>query len=335
MNGKHYFCLSSVFFVLNVMQTGPCWAITANELIEKCQWAESSIRDVSVEYEWNFKNSPTLEQVKSEMGNVGVAENKDGLVKHKLKAARYFDSKDANTLRSSYGWRFLSERASTLIADKGESWDNLTKESYDGHIYKKLDIGGWPTSLQHGLVSPKSWKDSIINIKTSPIGFSIFRFELDGDDTLLSTLLRQKAIKDSLRIGNAVEKVGDFNTICVEVLLQIESRKVPIRRIYFSIQHNYTPVKFEYLNPSREGGSRLSFSIEVQSLQSVGEGLWFPASGIYQDAESPMAYAFQVTGKFIVNQELKTEDFDIKFPSGTRVSDQISGREYKVGAESK
>ncbi len=147
--------------------------------------------------------------------------------------------------------------------------------------------------------------------------------------------MREKAIKDSLRIGNTVEKVGDFNTICVEVLLQLESGKVPVRRIYFSIQHNYTPVKFEYLNPSREGGSRLSFSIEVQSLRSLGEGLWFPTSGIYQDAESPMAYAFQVSGKFIVNEGLKTEDFDINFPSGTRVSNQITGREYKVGTESK
>jgi hypothetical protein len=147
--------------------------------------------------------------------------------------------------------------------------------------------------------------------------------------------LRQKAIKDSLRIGNAVEKVGDFNTICVEVLVQRGPDKLPVRRIYFSIEHNYTPVKFEYLNTVREGGSRLSFSLEVQSLQSVGEGLWFPTSGIYQDAESPMAYAFQVTGKFIVNEGMKVEDFDINFPSGTRVSNQITGREYKVGAESK
>ena len=332
MNGKRLFCLNIVFFVvISVMQPVKCWAITAEELIEKCQKAESAIRDVSVEYEWHIIPPPTLEEVKEGMDNVQASVAKDGFIKFKLSAARFFGSSDVNSVLSPYRWRVLSEESTTIIAEKGACWNDWTKESYDGQTYKKTNVGGWPTLIQSGLISARSWEDLRMKVKMSPIGFSIFRFELDGDNVMLSALLRQRALKDSLRMGSPVEKVGDFNTICVELLLQIESRKVPIRRIYFSIQHNYTPVKYEYFDPTKEG-VRLWRTVEVQSLQSVGNGLWFPSSGIIQNEDSPRADVFQVIGKILVNQGLTEKDFDVEFPVGTRVTDQVRNVEYVVKA---
>jgi hypothetical protein len=329
MANKDIFRLIGTLIILWVMQTSVCLSITADEFVDKCQLAESAIRDISVEYEWHIIPPPTVEELKKEMSNVQVAVYKDGIMKRKLSASRFTDSNDVNSFLSPYRWRIASENSATLIAEKGASWDNLSKESYDGQIYKQSNVGGWRTSEKSGLISERPWEDSRRNILMSPIGFSIFRFELDGDGVMLSTLLRQKASKNLVRINNSTEKVGDFNTICVELLLQLDTRQVPVRRIYFSIQHNYTPVKYEYLNPTKDG-FQLSHTVEVQSLQSVGEGLWFPTSGVISAPDDKQVNAFQVTGKILINQGLMEKDFDINFPAGMRVSDRIAGREYTV-----
>ncbi|MBE3144732.1 MAG: hypothetical protein IMZ61_12555 [Planctomycetes bacterium] len=332
MTSKNMFRLIGTLIILWVMQTSVCLSITIDELVDKCQLAESAIQDVSLEYEYYVIPPSTLEEAQKEIGAELVGVYKDGIVRHKLSSARFFETNDVNSFHSPYRWRILSERSGTIIAEKGASWDDLTKESYDGQIYKKSTVGGWHTSEKSGLISERHWEDSRGNVLLSPIGFSILRFEVERERVLLSTLLRQKAIKNQVRIGNSAEKIGDFNTICVEVLLQLESRQVPVRRVYFSIQHNYTPVKYEYLNPTKEG-FKLSHTVEVQSVQSVGDGLWFPSSGIIQDGESPKAYGFRATSKIVVNKGLKKEDFNIEFQPGTKVSDQIAGREYTVKEE--
>lgn len=332
MANKNSFCLSGFFIVLFVLQPVYCWAITADELISKFQWIESSIKDVSVEYEWYIIPPYTPQEFKKETGE-DMLVSKDGILTNKIFAVRFFDSNNVNPLVSPYRWKVLRESYTTILGIKGESWDNRIEESYDGQIHKMLNVDGRFSSLQSGLVSKDSREDSYVKIRESPIGFSILRFEVDGFDTLLSTLLRERADKNLIRIGSEGQKVGDFNTICVELFLQLDSGKVPIRRIYFSIEHNYTPVKFEYLNPSKEGGSKLAIVVEVQSLQSVGEGLWFPTSGTSKWSDDEHERAFQVKGKILINQGFMDKDFDIKFPVGTRVSDQIAGKEYKVSAE--
>jgi hypothetical protein len=332
MTNKNISRSIGTLIILWVMQTSVCLSITIDELIDKCQSAESAIQDVSLEYEYYVIPPSTPEEAQKELGAELVGVYKDGIVKHKLSSARFFDPNNTDSFHSPYRWRILSECSGTIIAEKGASWDDLTKESYDGQIYKKSTVGGWPTSIKSGLISERSWEDSRGSVLLSPIGFSILRFEVEGERVLLSTLLRQKASKNLIRISDSTEKVGDFNAICVEVLLQLESRQVPVRRLYFSIQHNYTPVRYEYFNPTKEG-FQLSHAVEVQSLQSVGDGLWFPSSGIIQDGESPKAYGFRATSRIVVNKGLKKEDFNIVFQSGIKVSDQIAGREYTVKEE--
>ena len=332
MTNKNISHLIGTLIILWVMQTSVCLSITIDELVGKCQSAELAIQDVSLEYEYYAIPPSTLEEAQKELGAELVGVYKDGIVRHKLSSARFFEPNDEDSFHSPYRWRILSERSGTIIAEKGASWDDFTKESYDGQIYKKSTAGGWQTSTKSGLISERSWEDLRGNVLLSPIGFSILRFEVAGDRVLLSTLLRQKASKNLVRINDSTEKVGDFNTICAEVLLQLDTRQVPVRRLYFSIQHNYTPVKYEYLNPTKEG-FQLSYTVEVQSLQSVGDGLWFPSSGIIQDGESPKAYGFRATSKIVINKGLKKEDFNIEFQPGTKVHDLVAGREYTVKEE--
>jgi hypothetical protein len=329
MANKSLFRLSISIIAIYVLQPVYCCAIATDELISKCQWIESSIRDVSAEYEWYIIPPYTPQELKNKTGEEALV-SKDGILKNKIFAARYFDSNNSDSLSSPYHWRVMRESSFTLIAEKGQSWDASTKESYDGQIYKKLNIDSHASLLQNGFVSAGPWEHSNVTVRESPIGFSIFRPELLIDDTLLSMLLRERNDKGLLKIGSEAQKVGDFNTICVELFLKLDSGNVLLRRIYFSMEHNYTPVKYEYFNPLREGGSKLAILVEVQSLQSVGDGLWFPTSGTSRFTDDEHERAFQVKGKILINQGLTDRDFDIKFPVGTRLSDQITGKEYKV-----
>jgi len=327
MTRKHLCYLICVVVGLYIMLEGNCWAITSDELADKCQSAESAIRDVSLEYEWRNIPPWTLEELSrsAQITNVGIF--KDGVIEFKFKASRFLGSNDTNSVYSPYRWRVLSEESATVIAEGGKSWDNFRKQAYDGRIYKQLDVGGWPTPAQSGSISAK--ESSQGELLLTPIGFSVFRLELGPEGVLLSTLLRRK---DMVRMGSSIEKVNDFNTICVDLLQ--EYSKLLCIRIYFSVNHNYTPVKYEYFNAG-PAGIKLAFAVEVQSLAPVANGIWFPSSGIIQSAGSQRADGFQVTGKIVVNDGLRKEDFNIEFQPGTKVSDNISGREYTVAAESK
>jgi hypothetical protein len=96
-------------------------------------------------------------------------------------------------------------------------------------------------------------------------------------------------------------------------------------RIYFSADHNYTPVRYEYMR-----GELADLIFEVQSLEKVGEGLWFPSSGVIYVAGQERVNAFKTTSKILVNQGLTDKNFDIEFPPGTRVADEIKNTEYVV-----
>jgi hypothetical protein len=309
------------------MLEGNCWAITSDELADKCQSAESAIRDVSLEYEWHIIPPWTLEELSrsAQMTNVGIF--KDGVIEFKFKASRFLGSNDTNSVYSPYRWRVLSEESATIIAEGGKTWDNFRKQAFDGRIYKQLDVGGWPTPAQSGFISVK--ENSQGELLLTPIGFSIFHLELGPEGVLLSTCLRRK---DMVHMGSSTEKVNDFNTICIDLLQ--EYSKLLCIRMYFSINHNYTPVKYEYFNAG-PAGIKVAYTVEVQSLACVGDGLWFPTSGIIRHPDEERIDAFQATGKIVVNQGLRKEDFNIEFPPGTRISDNISGREYTVAAESK
>lgn len=70
---------------------------------------------------------------------------------------------------------------------------------------------------------------------------------------------------------------------------------------------------------------------DVNSLQEVQKGLWFPSSGLITSSDPNYRInGFCAIGKILVNQGLKDKDFDIKFPPGTTVIDEITGKMYTI-----
>jgi hypothetical protein len=142
---------------------------------------------------------------------------------------------------------------------------------------------------------------------------------------LLSYRLRAK---DKVRIDNVVKKIDGFNTIRVDLLTDFiyEGNRPVYMRIYFSVDHGYTLVKLEHM----KGPDMVALSVNVGSLEEVANGLWFPDSGTFTIPGSDRVSTYQAISPIIVNQGLTDEHFDIDFPVGTKVHDEIQDREYVV-----
>jgi len=63
-------------------------------------------------------------------------------------------------------------------------------------------------------------------------------------------------------------------------------------RVYFSVDHGYTPVKFEHMR----GPNKVAATVSVVSLEEVAEGVWFPASGTITKPDSDRVHAYQAIG---------------------------------------
>ena len=297
-------------------------AITINELAGICKSMESSIADISLEYNWYVVPPWTIEESEEEMGIPTLAVI-NGLNKCKLSAAG-LSPKDTN---APVPRRILTEVASTVIDKDGHSWHAVLKKSYDGKVIKLLSTGGFPEPVPDGeIVRGEDFTKYMGSIVLTPIGFSVLRPGIrDPDDKLLlSDILKNK--KEFVRLDNTITKVNGFNTICASLLTENDpNRKIVYCRIYFSVDHGYTPVRYEYV-----GTTKVIMAIDVLSLEQVAKGLWFPSSGIISSPDEQDKNVYQAISKILVNQGLTDKQFDIEFPVGTRVYDTINGRQYVV-----
>jgi len=280
-------------------------AITVEKLADICEAMESVIVDISVEYEWYNIPPWTMETLIV----------KDGILNFKLSAARSLSAREPNDPNFMLFDRLLLEESATVVTKEENSFESVLKYSYNGKVVKHLNVGGWPREIRSGIVSYR--KEFVPTLTLSPLGFSILRLSMT-DKIPLSAWLRDK---EFVRIDNTIEKVGGFNTIRAD-LLQWSGKNVYLR-IYFSVDHGYYPVMYEHM-----GKSVLNF--EVHSLEQVAEGLWFPSSGLIRKTDNERMDGFQTIGKIVVNQGLTDEHFDIDFPPGTEVRDEIRGTEYIV-----
>lgn len=299
-------------------------AITIDELAGICEKMESSIADISLEYNWYVVPPWTIEESEKEMGIPTLAVI-NGLNKCKLSAAG-LSPKDTNT---PVPRRILTEVASTVIDKDGHSWYAVLKKSYDGKVIKLLSTGGFPEPVPDGeIVRGEDFTKYMGSIVLTPIGFSVLRFKTDKvvDNKPLSSVLRHD--KELVRLDNAIQKVNDFNTVRVD-LLQESTKQVCIR-VYFSVDHGYTPVRYEYVETTKAGTIKVGMTVDIQSLEKVAEELWFPSSGSISVSDSKHINKFVATSKIAVNQGPTDKQFDIDFPVGTRVYDTINGRRYVV-----
>jgi len=326
MNVKRSFCFCIIAFGLQ-LSVFPAMAITTDELADICKEMESAIRDICLEYEWYNIPPRTIEEEEKEMG-MPMLIIKDGIRRFKLRAAGLLSIRDPNDPNSPLPDRLLLEESSTIMDKDGNAWDSIIKASYNGKIFKYLNIGGWPLDAREGGIS-RSKRFFILPPNLTPLGFSILRLSYDVEKVPLSTRLKHKGF---VHLDNTIQKINEFNTIRAD-LLTTNANKMVYLRVYFSVHHGYAPVRYEYMRGGEPGFEQVAFTVEVHSLEQVGEGLWFPSSGVINRTGDKQVDAWQATSKILVNQGLAEKDFDVEFPPGTKVQDEIKGVEYVVKSE--
>ena len=316
MNPIRKLCLYPLVLILTFLlsQTPPAMAITIDELADICQTMESAFTDITVEYEWAVDPPPTIESMK----NKGIT----GFI-------TVGSEKCTWSTKQPFEERLLTKTTSINMDEHGNSFESSIMQSYNGKIVKRLNIGalsstGEQVDIYDGVITERT--SFIPPSNVTPISFSVFRLRYtESEKKFLSEHLRKK---EFVRLVDSVEKVNGFNAICIELLWDAPS--VPIihkqqaqRRIYFSVDHGYTPIKYEDLSPS-ESGPEVNFSVNVTSLEKVSDNLWFPSKGSLGDNPTNIYQAI----KILVNQGLTDEYFDIEFPPGTRITNEISGLSY-------
>jgi len=313
-------------FVLLLSPVSNAEAITTDELADIIEQMESTIVDISMEYEERVIPLSTHQELEEETG-LEFLIAKDGYKRYKFSADRLLSQEDPNAMDWNCPGQFLQEEWSTMITKEQNEFNNITKQSYNGQVGKRLIIGGWPKETRTASVS---YNKPYVDGNLTPLGFSVFSMAYDPEPIPLSARLLSSRLsaKDKVRLDNVLRKVDGFNTIRANLLtdFRYEGNRLVYMRIYLSVDHNYTPVKFDHM----KGPDKVALSVNVESLEEVANGLWFPSSGTITIPGSDRVSAYQAIGPILVNQNLKNEHFDIEFPKGTEVHDEIKDIRYVV-----
>jgi len=280
--------------------------LTVEKLADICEAMESAIRDVYVEYESYQEPATTREDLAGTGLMMGV-----GRTKSQWTTARPFDDLS------------LTIESATIMDASGESFHSIKKQSYNGKVGKMVHIvehPNMPASEPDGIITESRRFKPARSI--TPEGYTILRY--DNRNMLLSKTLRAKDPTE-IKLKKAVKTVNGFNTIQVDIFWKTKKgRKLLTARVYFSVDHGYTPVRFEDTN-----GREAIFRVDVTDLQKVSDGLWYPSRGRRKLLEEERTYNYEAS-RIVVNQGFGVEHFDIEFPAGTEVNDEINDREYIV-----
>jgi hypothetical protein len=149
----------------------------------------------------------------------------------------------------------------------------------------------------------------------------VYRTSLSGTTGYDPLSVIFKKYPDLIILDETVRKIDGFNTIRAVFLQQ--STKRPIMRVYFSKDHNYYPVRYEYMK-----GDKVDFSFQVKKLEKIGDNLWFPSSGVISTCDTERVDAFQATAPIRCNHRKKSDVFQIEITPGTEVRDEINNSEY-------
>jgi hypothetical protein len=80
-------------------------------------------------------------------------------------------------------------------------------------------------------------------------------------------------------------------------------------------------------------GRTSAIKFDVLELKKIN-GIWFPMKGCAVSPDPNDPKNFYQAHSVILNQGLDKEFFDIEFPEGTKVYDQINDRQYVVKEDS-
>jgi hypothetical protein len=265
---------------------------------------ENAITDVTVVYEFSIEPPPTLEKLKSHGGGVVLR----GPEKYTWSAVKPL----TEISKSSCDY--------TVMNEDGNTYDVHISQSYNGKIAKQYLLDGWPTRHSGGIISNR--KNFKPLMSSTPLVYTVHCFA--EDDFSLPHFLREKE-KVTTILDNEIKTVNDFNTISVTIYVRFESKEILARRIFFAVEHNFTPVKFEYFN-----GRTVSDETNVLELKEVKEGIWFPVKGYRISYFPDILKGIYNASSVVANQGLEKSRFDIEFPPGTKVEDHITGKMYTI-----
>jgi outer membrane lipoprotein-sorting protein len=272
---------------------------------------ENSIQDVQVEFERSIH--PPISQ--NELKGKRLAAQK-GPAKYKWATTRPFDE------------RSLSTQEVTLFDESGKTWNSIIRQSYNGKIAKYLSISPDRRPARSEGTITKS-KRFILHVTATPQNFTIMRYMQEPYNYPLSRAIRQK---EWVNVGDSIEKINGFNTICATFFMQgiirADGKKTRVMDVYFSVDHGYTPIKFADISHDKPISS-----VEIIELQQVSQGLWYPKYGrmVWPDSQSieDRTLIYKATS-IKVNQGLSDDHFDIEFPAGTTIIDEILNKTYVI-----
>jgi len=277
--------------------------ITIERLADICEGMESAIIDIAVDYEW-YRDPPAKTK---DIAGTGMLITLGPEERH-WSTARPFSERSLTILSANF------------TDGSHNNFHSITKQSFNGKIGKHLQIVKRPNK-------PESTPDGTITKSRrfmeaeslSPKTFSIFHFRKDGS---LSKILKMGEPLE-IELNKELENINGYKTIHAVVNRKFENgRNVFVYRVYFAVDHGYTPVRFEHTN-----GREVVYRVDVTKLEEVAKGLWYPASGRLGSTKEDFSNVYEAS-KIIVNQGLAAEYFDIEFPPGTDVTDEISNKEY-------
>ena len=281
----------AILFMSN-LALGDSVNMTLDSLADICESMEKAILDVTVEYEFSVDPLP-----QNRVG-VLVATRPE---KYTWSAAKPF----TDLSKSSCDF--------TVMNESGDTWDAHISQSYNGKIAKKYQLDGWPNRSSEGIITKRR---NFKPIKSAtPLVYTVHYF---ADQTLsLSQRLRDKD-KVTVALDTNIVKVNSYDAICVDIYGSFEGKRVHTQRVFFSPEHNFTLVKIEFFNGRTSAGS-----FDVLELEEVEEGVWFPVKGRHISPGPNAPKNIYQASKVVLNQGLKKDYFDIDFPPGTEVHDEI------------
>jgi len=300
------------------------FGLTIDELASRCAEIERGIRDLSWEEEWIYEN-PDLQ---------GLDSQAIGPTYRKARVCISFSPQGTGTTdyNSIHFDRYMwEEKGQARILATGQVQEVLMCEACDGQQLKALRkvngrFRGEVVKAQPGIVPKPFGTMGVVQIGL--LGASIYRTRVFGGTEFmpLSYLVSKYG-----RLDDQVIKDGDFNVVRVD-FVQPQSGYI-ILRAYFSVDHDYYPVKYEHMTGGPAELNRVGYTVVVTSLQEVLPQIWFPTNAIFI-GDPKVTDIHRAIGKIKINQGLSEKDFDLEFPAGTMVVDKIKGRKYIVASGS-
>jgi hypothetical protein len=271
----------------------PCHALTLDELADILEEMESAIEDVTIEYEWYNEKELTEQDV-----------NNPGFLAPVSRAACTFTTAKPFTELQAY-----SEKVD-LSQGPGTTFSLDLRYTYDGELFRQLSLRSLHEHPPEGFVTKRT--DLLRTWNSTPMAFTIFRFYPEG---LLSQGLREHP--ESFRLVDGIQQIRDFRTIELD---SVTDMGVAHTKMFLSVDHGYALVRFEYVSPTN---GALEIAVDVQTLQEVADGLWFPFKGTSDIPGEDNGSVFEVRN-VTLNQNLSKDDFNLAFPPGTEVSDETA-----------